>query len=645
MVLLVLKTLVVGRILGIGELLDRRVSEHPVEEVRERARRIRGVDGLCVDVVLGAFAEPDGNRVLRRDAAEPTVLLVLGRAGLTRSLLPVGQARRRARTARHNALHDLNGCMSHLGRDDALAGRVGVVDDDVAFSIEDLLDALGLVVRTAVGERRIRLRHLERRHRGDAERQTGNSRQIGVDAKTSRHIDDAVYANRENQTRERRVRRDGERLRDGAHTVIVMPEVRHVRRTRHLHGRTRIDDGLRIDALLDSRGEREGLERRAGLTSAGSLARRHVALSVVVVGVITADHRLNMPVVGVDRNQRDLELLPRLVDLVLSSDFSSLLGRRVDGRVDGQTTLPDIRGRVLVAAFGVGQLVAHIAGEIRVFENARRQRLGGVEHDRLRLRRIRLLLSYHVVRNHAIKDEVATVEAVLLIVDGIVVRGRLRNADERRRLHKRQIARVLGEVPLGRRLDAIRSRAVVDGVEVHEQNLVFAVLLLELKGDVHLANLALKRDIGHLVGEDGVANELLRDGGRPLELAAEEVVHHGTRDAHEVDTAVIVETLVFRGDRSLQNKLAHLVVLDGGAILELKLRKHRGSIRGVHGRRLRDVELIHVRVIGKVLKPRLAQGENAGRTRYEHRRDDGENGQDYRLLVLLPYAVTALHCT
>ena len=443
MVLLVLEALVVCRVRRIGELLDGRAREDPVEEIRERARRIRVVDRLGVDVVLRALSEPDGNRVLRRDAAEPTVLLVLGRARLARSLLAVRKARRGSRAARDNALHDLDGRMGDLGRDDALPDRIGVVDDHVALSIEDLLDALRLVMRSAVCERRVSLRHLKRRHRRDAEGQARNSRQVGVDPETARHVDDLVDADGEDKARERRVRGNRKRLGDGAHAVVVMPEVGHLRGTRHLHRRPRVDDGLRIDALLDRRGKREGLERRAGHAPASALAGGHVALSVVVVGVVAADHGFDVTVIGVYGDERDLELLTRLVDLVARRNLSRLLRGRIDGRVDGQPAFPNVGRRVLVPTFGVGQLIAHVAGEVRVFQDAGRRGLGRIENDGLRFRGVSLLLAHHSVGDHAIENEVAAIEAVLLVVDRIVVGGRLGNADERRRLDERQIARVL----------------------------------------------------------------------------------------------------------------------------------------------------------------------------------------------------------
>ena len=223
-----------------------------------------------------------------------------------------------------------------------------------------------------------------------------------------------------------------------------------------------------------------------------------------------------------------------------------------------------------------------------------------------------LFLGDVAVRQHAIQHEVATREAVVLMVDGIVVRRRLRNADERGRLGQRELACMLREVALRRGFDAVGAGTVVDGIEVHEQDLVFGVLFLQLDGEIHLAHLALERDIVHLVGQDSVAHELLRDGGRALFAGTGEVHVHRARDAREVETAVFVEALVLGSHGALAHVLADLVELDGVAVLDLEAGELR-TVRRQHDRRQRRVELAgigHV-VVLKVADPRRTEGVDA----------------------------------
>ena len=223
-----------------------------------------------------------------------------------------------------------------------------------------------------------------------------------------------------------------------------------------------------------------------------------------------------------------------------------------------------------------------------------------------------LFLGDVAVRQHAIQHEVATREAVVLMVDGIVVRRRLRNADERGRFGQRELACMLREVALRRGFNAVGAGTVVDGIKVHEQDLVFGVLFLQLDGEVHLAHLALERDIVHLVGQDSVAHELLRDGGRALLAGTGEVHVHRARDAREVETAVFVEALVLGSHGALAHVLADLVELDGVAVLDLEAGELR-TVRRQHDRRQRRVELAgigHV-VVLKVADPRRTEGVDA----------------------------------
>lgn len=133
MVLFVLEVLLVGGIRRRGELLDGLIRQNLVQKVGEHAGDRAG-DHACVAVVVGSFAKPQRHGVLGRDAAEVAVLLVVGSTRFASSLLAVGQTRRRTRAirARDDALHDLDGGMRNLSRENALARRVGIVHDDVA---------------------------------------------------------------------------------------------------------------------------------------------------------------------------------------------------------------------------------------------------------------------------------------------------------------------------------------------------------------------------------------------------------------------------------------------------------------------------------------------------------------------------------
>lgn len=120
---------------------------------------------------------------------------------------------------------------------------------------------------------------------------------------------------------------------------------------------------------------------------------------------------------------------------------------------------------------------------------------------------------------------------------------------------------MLAEVIAARGLDAVAAVTVVDDVDVHHEDLVLGVLSLDLRGDVHLTDLAPDAAVGHLVEQDGVAHELLGDGGGALGSASGGRVHdHRTRDADGIYAAMFVKALVFGCDGALEHVFGDLVL-------------------------------------------------------------------------------------
>lgn len=120
----------------------------------------------------------------------------------------------------------------------------------------------------------------------------------------------------------------------------------------------------------------------------------------------------------------------------------------------------------------------------------------------------------------------------------------------------------LGEVALGRGLDAVRLLPEERDVEVVLQDLLLAEFLLDLDRVLQLADLAaerllrglgdLLRVVARLLDED-VLHVLLGEGRRALRRPARlHVAVHRAEDALEVDRAVLVEAGVLdRDDRGL----------------------------------------------------------------------------------------------
>lgn len=138
---------------------------------------------------------------------------------------------------------------------------------------------------------------------------------------------------------------------------------------------------------------------------------------------------------------------------------------------------------------------------------------------------------------------------------GGVERGRVGQAREHGGFGQGELARPLAEVALGGRADAVVVRAVVDGVEVHLEDLVLRVVPLHVEREEEFLRLAAE---GLLVREEEVLDELLRDGARALlNLARLQVDERRARDALEVEAVVAVEAPVLDGDDGLLQRLAY----------------------------------------------------------------------------------------
>ena len=90
----------------------------------------------------------------------------------------------------------------------------------------------------------------------------------------------------------------------------------------------------------------------------------HVDLRGVVV--LAADKRLDVAVVGIDRHHRNLVVVARRLLLLARSRLGGLLHGNVKRGVYLQPALEKLVFGVRVLAVGVGQLVAHVAREVRI---------------------------------------------------------------------------------------------------------------------------------------------------------------------------------------------------------------------------------------------------------------------------------------
>ena len=157
-----------------------------------------------------------------------------------------------------------------------------------------------------------------------------------------------------------------------------------------------------------------------------------------------------------------------------------------------------------------------------------------------------------------------------------------------------QVPRVLREVRLRGRLDPVCLVSVVDLVQVRRQDALLRPRAVELRRQARLLHLPLH---GPLPRDVEVAHELLRDRRPALhDRAGADVGDGRSRDALDVDAAVLEEATVLDRDRRLADPERHLIGLDG---LTVSLGRNRSEQRAV-GR-------VQERVLADADRPQRAQ--------------------------------------
>ena len=245
-----------------------------------------------------------------------------------------------------------------------------------------------------------------------------------------------------------------------------------------------------------------------------------------------------------------------------------------------------------------------------------------------------LLLRDVAQAQHVVKDLVATGQRQVGVDRGVVLRGRVGKADQQCGLAQGEVGGALGQVGLGCGLDAVGAVAVIDGVEVHHEDLVFGVHVLHLDGDVGLAHLTLDGRVELLLLQDGVAHQLLGDS-RGAFVPAAEGCHRSTRDTPQVDTAVLVEALVLDVNGALQHVGGDLVLGDGLAVLRVEARDLVAVAVDDLGGLAHQIR-VGVGVVGQIGQPAVDVADHAdakchARDKQKAQKREQDYGQSMRL--------------
>ena len=167
---------------------------------------------------------------------------------------------------------------------------------------------------------------------------------------------------------------------------------------------------------------------------------------------------------------------------------------------------------------------------------------------------------------HLIEHDCTAVLGLLWTTDGVVERRVLQHTHEHSRLLDIKLGRELVEIDAGRRTDADGIVAEVEMVEIHIDDLLLGVKLLELHGNDPFDGFlhGTFPDVrSHLLGID-LLGKLLGDGGAATcrTLVEQNRLEYSTEEGLDVDAGVVEETSVLGSYERIDQVGRQLVVID-----------------------------------------------------------------------------------
>ena len=196
---------------------------------------------------------------------------------------------------------------------------------------------------------------------------------------------------------------------------------------------------------------------------------------------------------------------------------------------------------------GIGEVRGGGAALLRVVRLCQHQRLGSGATV--------ILLRDDTLLPHIVEQEVPAVDEVLGVGVGVIVGGILGDGRDGRALPEGQLADILVEVLVCRRLDALDRTGKADGVQVGFQNGLLGVAAAQDEGAVDLAQLAqCALDAAGALVAGQILDELLFQRGGALLGAVDRqqvFIDHRADGALEVDARLAVKVFVLGADECI----------------------------------------------------------------------------------------------
>ena len=173
---------------------------------------------------------------------------------------------------------------------------------------------------------------------------------------------------------------------------------------------------------------------------------------------------------------------------------------------------------------------------------------------------INISLFIHFTENHFLP-----VLVVLLIVERIIIRGLVGDANDRCRLSQCEILDVLAEIGLGGNSHTPAAFAKINGIQIPLQDFLFVILFFQLQRAEDFRQLAL---YCNLILSGQVLKQLLRDGRAAITgLHSRKHLDKGTGSPIPVNALVFIKALVFDGNQGLLHIGRNVFVIDPDSTL------------------------------------------------------------------------------
>ena len=291
----------------------------------------------------------------------------------------------------------------------------------------------------------------------------------------------------------------------------------------------------------------ERLEGRTRLTHSKRCA-------VELILAAAAKHSLDIAGFGINSSQCQLRLSQAVLILIIGgkvthSAFSSLLHIRVKRGVDFQAAL--IEG-ICTNLFNnlLGDHIKEIGTRV-IFLLMR-----GVISDFFCFGFSAVCRRNEAIFHHLVNNQLLTSFAFLGVFKGIEVIRAFGNSCQRCGFSNSQILHMLAKVILGSTFNAVSTLTEINTVQIHGEDFILRVFVLELFSNKGFLNLA---DNRALLSKEGIFGELLGNSTAALDLAATQGGDKGTRCTTIVDAAMLIEAVIFYSNKCTLRMLGNLI--------------------------------------------------------------------------------------